>query len=411
MAHDPLHLFEGFGIELEYMIVHADGLDIAPLAPALLDAAAGVPGTEDVERGAIAWSNELVAHVVELKTNGPAPRLAGLDAAFQRNVDEIQRLLADRGARLLPGGMHPWMVPTKETQLFPGEHNEVYATFDRIFDCKHHGWSNLQSTHINLPFADDDEFGRLHAAIRVALPILPALSASTPVMDGAPTGFLDNRLRVYRNNARAVPEVSGKVVPEPVFSRAAYESELLAKVYRALEPHDPEGVLRHEWANARGAIARFDRMAIEIRILDIQECPRADLAVATGVVELVRALCDERLSDHGAQRAADTDRLARILWQVVDAGDQAVIDDPHYLTLLGWRGKPRCTAGELWAYLIERIVPARDPARGTLDIIQNRGPLARRLADAVGSAPSRGALREVWQELADCLGEARLFLP
>jgi hypothetical protein len=32
-------------------------------------------------------------------------------------------------------------------------------------------------------------------------------------------------------------------------------------------------VLRHEWVNARGAIARFDRSAIEIRVLDVAECP------------------------------------------------------------------------------------------------------------------------------------------
>ncbi|MBI1381181.1 MAG: glutamate--cysteine ligase [Planctomycetaceae bacterium] len=411
MSTQPLHLFEGFGIELEYMIVRDPSLELAPLAPELLSAAAGEEGAEDVERGEVAWSNELVAHVVELKTNGPAPRLVGLDSAFQRNVEEIQTLLAGMGARLLPGGMHPWMVPTRDSKLFPGEYNEVYRTFDRIFDCKHHGWSNLQSTHINLPFANDDEFARLHAAIRVALPILPALAASTPVMDGGTTGFLDNRMRVYRGNARRVPQVAGAVVPEPVYSRAEYEGELLASIYRALEPHDPEGVLRHEWANSRGAIARFDRMAIEIRILDIQECPRADLAVATGVVELVRALVDERLCAHERQRGAATADLAALLWRVVDEGDQAVIDDAAYLEMLGLGGTPRCTAGELWGHLVEQLVPAREPARGTLDLLVERGPLARRLMHACGDAPTRGRLNEVWTELADCLSGGRLFLP
>ena len=32
--------------------------------------------------------------------------------------------------------------------------------------------------------------------------------------------------------------------------------------------------------NSRGAIARFDRNAIEIRVIDVQECPKADLAIA-----------------------------------------------------------------------------------------------------------------------------------
>ena len=69
-------------------------------------------------------------------------------------------------------------------RLWPHENREVYDAFDRIFSCKGHGWANLQSMHINLPFADDAEFGRLHAAIRFLMPLMPGLTASSPVMDG-----------------------------------------------------------------------------------------------------------------------------------------------------------------------------------------------------------------------------------
>ena len=48
-------------------------------------------------------------------------------------------------------------------------------------------------------------------------------------------------------------------------SHAAYERDILQRIYSDLEPLDPEGVLRHEWVNARGAIARFDRGTVEIR--------------------------------------------------------------------------------------------------------------------------------------------------
>lgn len=77
---NALGLFAGFGVELEYMIVAADSLDVLPIADKLMY---GVSGRyEDVERGDLAWSNELVAHVIELKTNGPAARLDGLGPAF-----------------------------------------------------------------------------------------------------------------------------------------------------------------------------------------------------------------------------------------------------------------------------------------------------------------------------------------
>ncbi len=98
-----------------------------------------------------------------------------------------------------------------------------------------------------------------------------------------------------------MPSVAGAVVPEPVFTRREYEDDLLGGIYRDLAPLDPEGVLRHEWVNARGAIARFDRGAIEIRVLDVQECPAADLAVAGATIAVVRALVEER---HAGQRGA-----------------------------------------------------------------------------------------------------------
>ena len=53
-AHEPrptpLGLFEGFGVELEYMIVDRESFNVRPLADRLLEAAAGEQ-TGDVERG------------------------------------------------------------------------------------------------------------------------------------------------------------------------------------------------------------------------------------------------------------------------------------------------------------------------------------------------------------------------
>ena len=100
--------------------------------------------------------------------------------------------------------------------------------------------------------------------------------------------MLDNRLVVYRSNCARIPSVTGEVVPEPMGSIGEYHERVLEPIYRDLAPHDPEGVLRHEWVNARGAIARFDRMAIEIRVLDVQETPAMDVAYAALIVEVLK---------------------------------------------------------------------------------------------------------------------------
>lgn len=407
----PHKLFDCFGVEIEYMIVDQGRLNVLPIANELLRGENGRP-TGDVERGPIAWSNELVLHVIELKTNGPAADLTPLAAAFQADVATVNAALQPYGACLLPTGMHPTMNPTRDTHLWPHEYNDVYQTFDRIFDCRGHGWANLQSTHLNLPFTGDDEFGRLHAAIRVLLPILPALTASTPLVDGRPSGLADTRLEVYRSNARKIPSVTGAVIPEPAFTRGEYERQILEPIYRDLTPHDPDGVLRHEWVNARGAIARFDRDAIEIRVLDTQECPAADLAVLRLIVAALQALVAERWSTAHRQRAAGVRQLERLLLRVIRDGDQARLDDPSYVALFGPAARSVETAGDLWRALAGNLYTA--PERNSTDfaplrVILEQGCLARRIVAALEGRDDPETLRTVYRRLAECLANGTPF--
>lgn len=179
MSAKRYHLFEVYGIELEYMLV-SNTLKPAAIVDKLLTKKAGKL-TSDIENGAIAWSNELVAHVVELKTNGPTADLNSLPELFHQNVVEINQLLKEFDTYLLPTAAHPLLNPLTDTELWKHSYSEVYELYNRIFNCKGHGWSNVQSTHINLPFYDDKEFEKLHAAIRILLPLIPGLCASSPI--------------------------------------------------------------------------------------------------------------------------------------------------------------------------------------------------------------------------------------
>ncbi len=412
MSDAPRRLFAATGVELEYMIVDTESLDVKPVSDELLKAVAG-DYEQEVEFGNIAWSNELALHVIELKTLDPVTSLSGLADTFQSHVDRIQALLKPLHAMLLPTAMHPWMDPHRELRLWPHGSDVIYNTFNRIFDCRGHGWANLQSTHVNLPFGDDEEFGRLHAAMRLVLPILPGLAASSPLMDGRPSGRLDTRLDVYRHNANRVPAVAGKVIPEALFTRADYEGLLLQRIYDDLEPLDPEGVLRHEWVNARGCIARFDRMAIEIRVIDAQECPKADVAMAAAATGVVRALVSERWSSYGSQQLWDAERLAVILTDVAGQGDTALIHDEAFLRMFGWNGPAPVSVGDLWRHLLSdggsEGVP--DDALATVQAIVEHGCLARRIMTATGPAPDKERLLAVYRQLAQCLVDGELFEP
>jgi glutamate---cysteine ligase / carboxylate-amine ligase len=409
---ESLHLFQAFGVELEYMIVDAKSLDVRPITDRVLEAVAGEI-TSDFDAGTITWSNELTAHVIELKTSDPAQALDPLPQAFQESVSRINTVLQPMGARLMPSAMHPWMDPHRELVLWAHDNSSIYEAFNRIFDCRGHGWANLQAVHLNLPFTGDAEFARLHAAIRVLLPILPALAASSPLMDGGPAGLMDARLAVYQQNCRRIPAASGRVIPEAVFSSSEYHRLILEPLYADVAPFDAEGVLQEEWLNSRGAIARFERNTIEVRVLDVQECPQADVAICALIADVLEALAAGRWGDPGRLESWETETLYGLLQSTIRDADQALIGDAEYRRLFGLESRETVSAADLWRHLADAVGPnARSQHPSVCPAVQallKGGPLARRILSAVGTNPSRDRIAAVYRQLCECLATGRMF--
>ncbi len=406
------HLFQGYGVELEYMLVDRDTLKVKPVTDELIKLVTG-QYQSDFENGMVTWSNELVLHVVELKSTQPESNLNALENAFAENVKRINALLRPSNTMLMPTAAHPFMDPVSETKLWPHDNNEVYAVYNRIFDCRGHGWSNVQSTHLNLPFYDDEEFAKLHAAVRLVLPLLPALCASSPVLDGKLTGLLDTRLKYYKTNQSRIPSITGRVIPEAVFSKRNYLNMIYERIKADIAPYDQEAVLNPIWVNSRGAIPRFDRGSIEIRIMDIQECPAADIAIVSLVVETIKALVREKFVDFESQTRLKTDALAHLLDQVAGKGQDAVVDEAEYLSIFGLP-PGRMAAGELWKHIVERLARAGNVAVSTgcteIATILQEGPLAYRITRAIGADASHENIRAVYRKLCDCLDQNRMFV-
>ena len=404
-----LHLFQGYGVELEYMIVDKNTLAVKPIADEILKAIAD-EYVNDVELNGIAWSNELVLHVIELKTNGPAKTLHGLSDMFHKNVLHINSILEKHNAILLPTGAHPFMDPYTETKLWPHEYNPVYETYDRIFDCRGHGWSNLQCIHLNFPFANDIEFGKLHAAIRLILPILPAITASTPIIDRKSTGLLDSRLEYYRKNQSKIPSLTGNVIPERVYTRKDYEEQIFNRIFNDITPFDPDEIMRYEWLNSRGAIARYDRYTIEIRTVDIQECPKADIAIVNLISSLLQNLVSERWCSTTAQMKWDEKDLAKILLDNIRTAENTLITNKDYLAMFGYQGKGVCTSTDLWRHIIAEIIEDNDTL-SSLNIILNEGTLATRILKSVKNDFTLSNLQKVYRDLSYSLIQNELYIP
>jgi gamma-glutamyl:cysteine ligase YbdK (ATP-grasp superfamily) len=264
--------------------------------------------------------------------------------------------------------------------------------------------------HINLPFANDEEFARLHAAIRIALPLLPGLAASSPLVEGKITGIHDNRLNFYSQNQKRIPSIIGDIIPEAVFTQKDYEEKILRRIEKDVAPHDAEGVLEGEWLNSRGAIARFERNAIEIRVLDIQECVAADFAVIGLVVSLVKSLVDERWMPLAEQKTAQEKDLQKIFMGALREGGAYEINDPFLLRCFGQ--EQALSLQSLWRHIFAQLAPEDYRVKNfaeEADVLLQKGTLSHRILKNLPALPAPQDIHRTYQALAACLNEGKFY--
>ncbi len=402
-------LFEVFGVEIEYAVVRQSDLAVTPIVDKLLTTLCGDPNGHPLQ-GNTEADNELAAHVVEIKCAKPCTSLIDQAQDFQNFVSLVNNNLQPLQAQLMPTGMHPAMQPEKESFLWPHEDKEIYATYDRVFGCRGHGWFNLQSVHLNLPFANDQEFSQLHNAISLILPLLPALAASTPLLEGQPHAWLDTRLFHYVGNQRRLPSIIGGIIPEPIASEQEYRDLILAPMYKEIAPFDPEELLQDEWLNSRAAIARFDRNAIEIRCMDNQEAPVADLAICHAAVSMLKFLIVQNPNLHAIHQSVAPGLLKALFLESAEKGLFAKLPRQYPTAIFGLEPK-EYTIGQFLFAVLGRVLPREASLESyvfhpVLAHILERGNLAERIRKSMHKGKS---WLEVYRELCLCLEQGRLF--
>ena len=414
MKNSFLHLFEGIGIELEYALVDKAQLNVNPVVDDLIYSLCGDYRSE-LDFDGVSISNELAKHILEFKVPSPIKLndFVKFSDLFHQNIKHINEQLAAFNTALMPTACHTWMNPVNESAIWPHENQEIYNKYHQIFNCKTHGWMNLQSVHLNLPFYDDREFGKLHAAIRLVLPLIPAIAASSPIFDGKMTGLLDARLQHYMANQKKIPLITGSVIPEAVFNLQDYQRLILQKIYKAIAPYDEQGLLKHDWLNSRGAILRAERQTIEIRVIDIQECPQVDLAILFFIIAVIKGLVKEVWSDLEEQKLFSEKSLLSILLNTMRDGMSAYIEDEKYLSVFDYTEGP-CTVKTLLRHILFSAIGEYDvDSIAHYDIIHsilNQGNLSERILGALNNDYSHDSLRKVYARLMDCLAKNEAFL-
>jgi len=400
-------LFEVVGLELEYVVVDRD------LRPRCLveDAFRQIHGraTSDIEYQRVGFSNELAAHVFEIKTIDPAASLARIEADLVHGLRFFAAVLRDNfEARLLPTGMHPFMSPA-DTKLWQRGSRAIYETYARIFPIKDHGWLNVQASHINFPFNSETDTVLMHNALACLIPYLPALGANSPIYEGRIGPSIDNRMEFYKRNQLRIPAITAQVVPEYITSYTDYRRRILKPIRESLDGLPGAERLNPEWVNSRGAIMRFSRQAIEIKALDVQECIKADIAIAAFVRGALKHLV--RRLRAGTLSLPEHTLLVNDLNSVIRGGSQAQVRAPH-LRPKSVNAQTVTTARSVLAQLLEDAYPDvavdEQPYLSVVEDRIRRGSLSERIVYQVQRHISRGlsqtaAIRAVYEELVDRL--------
>ena len=189
--------------------------------------------------------------------------------------------------------MHP-LLKLEETGVWPHRHRQIYDAYSRVFNLKRHGWLNIQSFQLNLSYKNETDGVLLHNLLAEICAFLPAITASSPICEGRFGDSVDNRLRFYEQNQIEVSSVTGDVVPEYTRSFDDYNETIIGRYSSDLAAAGAgKLIVGKEWVNSRGVIFRFDRKAVEIRVMDEQECVKSDVALSCFIRALLRGLIKE----------------------------------------------------------------------------------------------------------------------
>jgi glutamate---cysteine ligase / carboxylate-amine ligase len=249
------------GLEEEFAILDPTSRDLTPRYEELRDAAASDPVLPQSLAG------ELISSEIEIRSG----RGADLAAATAAQRDRRRRLFAlagERGVLLGATGTHPW-ADYREQPIIDTEH---YRRVEQ--GLKYVAWrNNTFSLHVHVGVRGADRAVRTCDRLRGTLPLLLAISANSPFLDGRDSGLHTARTQTF---TKSFPRCGD---PGPFGSWDAFRSylELLVRTRSIVE-------YTQVWWSVRPHLS-FG--TVELRICDAQSTAGESEALAALIVACI----------------------------------------------------------------------------------------------------------------------------
>ncbi|MGO9448398.1 MAG: YbdK family carboxylate-amine ligase [Solirubrobacteraceae bacterium] len=291
------------GVEEEFSILDPQTLELLPRYEQLREAAQSDPILHEHITG------ELISSEIEIISGVGAD----LHDALERQRERRRRLFAfaeSHGVVLGATGTHPW-ADYREQPIIDTEH------YRRVEEgLKYVAWrNNTFSLHVHVGVRDIDRAVRACDHLRAVLPLLLAISANSPYLDGRDTGLHSARTQSF---TKSFPRCG---VPDAFGGWRAYREyiEFLTKTSSIVE-------FTQVWWSVR---PHFSFGTVEVRICDAQATAQeSDALAALMVACIAQAVRDV---DEEIPAVAQPPRLIEEnMWRAIRYGlDGRLIDLEH----------------------------------------------------------------------------------
>lgn len=250
------------GLEEEFAILDPDSLEMVGRFEELRDAAAV---SDPVLAESI--SGELIASEIEIRS-GRGEDLAAARAAQQEVRRRLFAHAAGRGAELGSIGTHAFSDYRRQTIIETEHYRRVEQGLQYV------AWrNNTFALHVHVGVRGADRAIAVCDRLRPALPLLLAISASSPFLDGRDSGLHSARTQTF---TRSFPRCG---IPDPFVDWSSF-SQYIAWLYRTQSIVEYTQV----WWSVRPHLS-FG--TVEVRICDAQPTAEESDALAALIVACV----------------------------------------------------------------------------------------------------------------------------
>lgn len=171
------------GVEIEFQTLDRETLNLAPFAPVLHDNAPPILKPRIAE--------ELIQSILEIRT-GVCFTLADVEYDLQQTCCLAEELASDNGCVLHAASLHPFALVDDQVLTDTPRYIRLLEELQLV------GRQFIsQGFHVHVGMANGDRAVRVWNMIQGFLPMLLAVSASSPFFEGRDTGFMSYRTKLF----------------------------------------------------------------------------------------------------------------------------------------------------------------------------------------------------------------------